>query len=118
MPTADELQALETQHRRIAVVRAQDDITVTNPDGTKTTRPEWEVVLRRPDRKEYKQLRAQSHNPATLADAQEITVRKLIVYPVGTAVDVLLDDFPGIPEACGAALLRLSGAAGREDVQG
>jgi hypothetical protein len=110
MLTKDQLKDLEVKHVRIAHVRSAYE----NDKGE----PEWEVVLRKPNRTEYKHLRAATHNQSTVADAQEQTVRKLIVYPDNPqAVDQLFEEWPGIGEACGSALLALSGSAAKADLK-
>lgn len=105
--TKEILDELEVKHKRIAHLKGKSD------DGA----PPWEIVIRKPSRAEYKQYRAQSHNQATVADAQEILVRKIAVYPTGDALEALLDDWPAIPEACGKALGALTGLSAAEDVK-
>jgi hypothetical protein len=105
----EQIAAFKETHKRVAHVVSANQAD----DGS----PEWEIVLRKPSRAEYKMLRSMSHDPNRVADAQEMMVRKLVVHPVPTAFDALLEDFPGIPEACGKALLALAGAAGGEDAK-
>lgn len=104
-PTAEEIAALDSKHRRTATVRDKHG--------------RWCIVLRAPTRPEYKMLRSMTHNPAQAPDAQEMCVRKLIVWPAldAAGVDALLDDWPGIPEACGQAILDLTGASGGADAK-
>jgi len=104
-PTPEELAEFDAKYKRTAVVRA------TSGNGS----PAWCVVLRKPSRPEYKMLRAQSHDESAKADAQEVLFRKICVWPAD--VEALLDDWPGIPEACGAAILDLTGAAGKADAK-
>ncbi len=106
-PTREEIAEFESKHRRIAVLRS----TQTCSDGT----PEWCVVLRRPSRPEYKRLRSASHDEGQKADAQEMTFRQICVWP--SDVEALLEDWPGIPEACGQAMLDLVGAQGTRDAK-
>lgn len=108
MVTKETLDELETKHKRIAHLKGKEDEEGKTP---------WEIVIRRPTRAEYKQYRSQSHNQASVADAQEILVRKIAVYPVGTDLDALLDEWPAIPEACGKALASLTGLAVGEDTK-
>ncbi len=110
LPTKETLDALDAKHRRTALVFSRQE----GADG-----PLWAVVLRKPSRPEYKQWRAQSHDDAAKADSQEVLVRKLIVWPEldPAGLEALLDDWPGIPEACGNALLDLTGAAGKADAK-
>ena len=89
----EQLDQLETQHKRIAHVRAKDG--------------SWEVVFRKPTRMEYKQYRASSNNEVKKADAQEALCRQIVVYPAKADYDILLDEWPAIPEACGEALRSL-----------
>lgn len=111
VPTAEQIAEWDAKYKRTAIVRSKH----LNAAGDG---PEWCVVLRRPQRPEYKLLRSQTHNPAQVADAQEVCFRKVCVWPEGhEAVDALLDDFPGIPESCGQAMLELVGAAGSADAK-
>lgn len=103
MLTQAEVEALEATHKRVAHLKGTGDA--------------WEVVLRKPTRAEYKRFRAMSHNPAQVAEAQEILARSTVVYPSKEAFDALLEDWPGIPEACGKAFTELSGIAHQEDVK-
>jgi len=109
-PTEEEIAALDAQYKRTAVVKA----VRSNGEG-----PIWCVVLRKPSRPEYKLWRSQTHDEGLKADSQELLVRKLIVWPKldAAGIEALLDDWPGIPEACGQALLDLTGAAGKADVK-
>jgi hypothetical protein len=104
MLTEDELKQLEATHGEIRhVVGKKDKKTDTHP---------WEVVLRKPKRPEYKNYRSLASNPKTAADAQETLVRMICVHPpkeLTGAFDALLDSFPAIPEACGAAISDLVG---------
>lgn len=111
LPTEEELSALDEKYRRTALVYSRQ----TGADS----KPLWAVVLRKPQRAEYKMWRSQANDPGSKADSQEVLVRKLIVWPSldATGIDALLDDWPGIPEACGDALLDLTGAAGKADAK-
>lgn len=101
-PTDEQLAALEATHGRIGVV--------THHDGKS-----WVVVLRKPKRGEYKQFRAQSSDTAQRPMAQERLFVATCVYPGTPAeIDALLEDWPGIPEACGTMLMSLAGMAGTE----
>lgn len=104
--TKAEIDQLEAAHKRVAVVRGRPD-----PDGATP----WEVVFRKPTRAEYKMFRANSHNPATIADAQEKLARACVVHPSKEAFDALLEDWPAIPEAASGAFSRLMGLAADED---
>ena len=112
----DQLDALEAAHRRIAHVLGKDDA--------------WEIVLRRPRRDEYKAFRSRVHNASQIADAQELLCRQVVVavgalialdkastLAVQNAFGDLLEEYPGIPEACGKTLEALVGAAGDEAVK-
>ncbi len=60
----------------------------------------WEAVFRAPTRGEYKMFRANAHNTARVADANEMLARQTVVHPpTREAFDALLDRFPAIPEA-------------------
>jgi hypothetical protein len=105
-PTEDEVQELETKHRYIGIVTASDGKS-------------WRVVLRKPSRVEYKRFRAFSNNPQRIEVAQETLFNDICVYPAGQqAREALLDEWPGIPEACGKMLLELSGMSGIEQGKG
>lgn len=105
MINKEQLSELEATHKRIAHVQGK---------GTPTP---WEVVLRKPTRAEYKHYRSQSNNPAQTADAQEILVRKLVVHPSAEAFDVMLEEWPGIAEACGNAISILAGFSAAADAK-
>ncbi len=100
--TKEWLEEAQAKYKRVAHVVGADD--------------EWEVVLRKPDSKEYKMLRAQTLNESQQPMALEACFRKICIYPEGKdAVQALLDDWPGIPEACGPAINRLSGLSATTD---
>lgn len=100
--TEEAIKELETTHKRVAHLH--------DVGG------EWEIVLRKPTRPEYKHFRAMI-NGAQASDAQEMLVRKLCVYPDRETFDALLEDWPGIPEACGAAIKSLTGMSASEDLK-
>lgn len=106
--TKEQLDEFETKHKRIAHLKGKED-----PDGSVP----WEIVIRKPSRAEYKQYRSMSHNQAQVADAQEILVRKIAVFPIGDALDALIEDWPAIPEACGKALASLTGLSAQDDLK-
>lgn len=107
--TEEELSALETAHKRIGHLKSKE----CDDKGI----PAWEIVLRKPSRQEYKQFRAQSHNPAQVAEAQEILARKCVVHPSRELFDSMLEDYPAIPEAAGEMFKKLTGLAVAEDVK-
>jgi hypothetical protein len=97
------LEALEAQWKRIGVV--------THPDGKS-----WAVVLRKPTRSEYKLFKANANNPATTPEAQEKLFKATCVLPEGQpAIEALLEEWPGIPEACGKTFQMLAGMSGVEE---
>jgi hypothetical protein len=99
----EQLAELESTHKRIGVV--------AHPDGKS-----WFVVLRKPNYLEYKLFRANANNPTTLPDAQEKLFRATCVVPEKAADQVaLLNDWPGIPEACGKTFAMLAGMTGVEE---
>lgn len=59
----------------------------------------YECVFRAPTRGEYKMFRANCHNDARKADANEILARQIVVVPPAAEFERLLDRFPAIPEA-------------------
>ena len=103
MLTEDQVKELETKYGRVA--------HVVGAGG------KWEVVFRKPARAEYKRFRSMSHNPSTVADAQETLCRACVVHPSKEAFDALLEDWPGICEAAGKALSELAGIAVDESVK-
>ncbi len=101
-PSDEQIAALEATHGRIGVMAHSDDKS-------------WVVVLRKPNGGEYKRFRAQSVDTAQRAMAQERLFTSTCVYPSTPAeVQALLDEWPGIPEACGSLLMSLAGMAGNE----
>jgi hypothetical protein len=113
IPSADVLAALEAQHRRIAVV--------TDPDAT-----EWCIVVRKPKASEYKRFRATLGDSAKSSGATEQLVRDTCVLtsfdpaggPQGSGLNALLEEWPGAADACGKALVPLSGLASAEQGKG
>jgi hypothetical protein len=83
--TQEDLDKLKTQHGEIWHVKG--------------TNGSWEIVFKKPARKDYKMFRANSANPARKPEAQEILLRACIVYPPLSEFDALLEKFPAIPEA-------------------
>ena len=60
----------------------------------------WEAVFKAPNRAQYKMFRANNHNQARVADANEILARQICIFPpTPEAFEALLDKFPAIPEA-------------------
>jgi len=99
----EKLEELEALHKRIGVV--------THPDGKS-----WYVVLRKPKRAEYKLFRANSNNPQLQAEAQEKLFKCTCVVPATQPeIEALLDEWPGIPEACARMFIELAGMAGVEE---
>lgn len=103
MLSQEDITKLETEHKRIAVVKAAGG--------------EWQVVYKKPSRAQYKQFRSRINNADLAADATEQLARQLVVYPSAEAFDALLDEWPGIAEASSKALLHLSGMASDPDVK-
>lgn len=101
----EKLLELEAKHGRIGVV--------THPDGKS-----WTVVLRKPRRAEYKMFRAHSNDPRRAPDAQENLIKQTCVFPDAAGLEALLEDWPGIPEACGRTLIELAGMSGLEQGKG
>lgn len=99
----EKLRELEAAHKRIGVV--------THHDGKS-----WAVVVRKPSYKEYKLFKANANNPATTSDAQERLFKATCVLPETLAdVQALLEEWPGIPEACGKVFQELAGMTGVEE---
>ena len=101
MLTDVQIQELEAKHGRIGVVRSRDGKS-------------WEIVLRKPSRMEYRQFRSNVNNPQRHDMAQETLVKQTCVSPDGAGLEALLDEWPGIPEACSRILIELAGMAGDE----
>jgi hypothetical protein len=115
--TQEQLESLEGLHKRVAYVIGKDKA--------------WEIVLRKPNRTEYKAFRSRTHKPDQVADAQEILCRQIVVGvdtstgaliatdPASTKLvrdtfDALLEEWPGIPESCADTLQDLVGMSGTE----
>jgi hypothetical protein len=109
MVTKEQLIELESKHKRIAHIKSSELQASGEPD--------WEIVIRKPNRAEYTRFRAQSSDPSKAPGAQEELVRQLSVHPTGDALSAMFEDFPGIAEACGAALAKLAGIAGAESAK-
>jgi hypothetical protein len=103
MLTKEEIAALETEHKRIAVVRFSD--------------ADFCVVYKKPLRAQYKQFRSRVNNETLAPDALEQLARQLVVHPSPEAFDALLEEWPAIPEGSSKALLRLMGMAADIDVK-
>ena len=95
------LTELEATHKRIAVCKSSK----LRADG----QPEWMAVFRKPNRMEYKAYRAEANDESRKSDAAERLARRLVVLPTPEAFDAMVEDFPGIPEACQRALNELAG---------
>lgn len=102
MLTDEQIKDLETKYSRIGIVQS--------PDQGKS----WTVVLRKPTRPEYRRFRAESNDPRRAPDAQETLVTSTCVFPDRGGLQALLDEWPGIPEACAKVLIELAGMAGVE----
>lgn len=76
----------------------------------------WECVFRAPTRNEYKMYRANSHNAARVADANETLAIQTNVHPGREAFMALLEKFPAIGEAFGGSdeLKEITGVAVEE----
>jgi hypothetical protein len=104
MLSKEDLQKLETDHKRIAHVVGKNNA--------------WECVFRKPTRAEYKRFRAMAHNSSTLPDAQENLARTCVVFPSPEGFDALLEDYPAIPEAAASEIGEIMGMAVDETVKG
>lgn len=107
-PSPEKIAELETKHKRVVVVNASWE------EGGE---PVWSVVLRRPNRGEYKRLRGELANEETKADATERLFRQICVLPEGQEIDALLDEWPAVAEACSDTMLKMLGAAGKADAK-
>lgn len=101
--TKEILDGLREKHKRIAHLKSS-----RNLEDDKT--PEWEFVIRSPKRSEYKQFRSQVHNEARKAEATEILVRQLVIYPTSAEFEALMEDWPALCDGCGGTLNSLAGA--------
>lgn len=93
--TQEQINEFEAQHKRIAHLVAKDGA--------------WECVFRKPTRAEYRRFRSAINDPQQQSDAAERLARQLVVYPSPEAFDLLLEEWPAIPEAASKAFLALSG---------
>ena len=101
--TEELLEKLKAEHKYVAYVNGEFDDEIV-----------WEVVLRKPTAKEYKMLRAQVSDGSQKATAGEVVFRKIIIYPDRDKIDALLEEWPGVAEACGGAINKLSGLVANE----
>ena len=104
--TKEKLGELHTQFGRVAHMVSP----MEKDDGS----PEWEFVIRKPTRAEFKVFRAMSSDDNRKADAQENFVRKLVVWPSVEEFNALMEEWPALCDGCGQALLTLSGASQKE----
>lgn len=103
----ERVRALAELHGRVEHVKSR--FTTGDPP-----QPQWEVVLRKPKRAEYKAFRAAAHGPA-VADALETLVRQIMVEPEAPeAKDALIEEWPGLPEACDPFVQKLTGLAAEQ----
>lgn len=101
MLTDEQLDKFKTDHGRIAHL-------IGKGGG-------WEVVLRKPNRAEWRKFKADAANPSTASVAQENLCRVLAVHPPkGDAFEALLNEWPAIPEAFAGALHDLIGMSVEE----
>lgn len=100
-PTDEDLANLEATHKRIGVVTHHDSKS-------------WCVVLRKPTRAEYKRFRSWINQPQKSDIAQEQLFKDTVVFPAKGEIEALLDEWPGIPEACGKMLAELAGMSAVE----
>lgn len=100
--TKEVLDSLREKHKRIAHIKSARSLE----DG----KPEWEFVIRSPKRSEYKQFRSQVHNESRKAEATEILVRQLVIFPTAEEFDALMEDWPALCDGCGGTLNALAGA--------
>jgi hypothetical protein len=100
-PTQEQVAEFEAKYGRIGIVTAQDGES-------------WRVVLRKPTRAEYKMFRSNANNPQRASDAPEHLFTAICVYPSAAELTVLLNEWPGIPEACGKMVIELAGMSGFE----
>lgn len=97
-----QIDELEAKHGRIAHVKGAP------LPGDEKGEPAWEIVLRKPRRAEYKVYRA--NVTKEIPEATEYFILATCVYPATTdALEALLDEWPGIPEASANACHKLAG---------
>ncbi len=92
MITIEQVEELQKTHGRVVHVKGEG----------------WEAVFRKPKRVEYKRFRAMLFSDAK-ADAAEWLALATVVVPERAALDALLEDYPGIPEAASKALTQIAG---------
>lgn len=108
MLTPEAIAELETKYGRIAVVNGKrPTATEANPKPE----PSWQAVFRAPKRVEWKMFKSHGLDAHKKVDCMETLCLQTVVYPERAAFDALLDDYPGIPEACVDAIRALVGAA-------
>ena len=101
--TKEVLDGLRLKHKRLAHLKSNRTL-----DDGKT--PEWEFVIKAPNRSQYKQFRSQVHDEKRKADATEMLVRHLVVYPSPEEFDALMEEWPALCDGCGGTLNSLAGA--------
>jgi hypothetical protein len=99
--TPEKIAELDATHKRASHVHS----TRTRADGAW----EWEFVIRKPTRAEYKQWRAKINSENTASDATEQLIRKIAVLPSGEAFEAMLEDWPALAEAAVPAIKAMCG---------
>lgn len=77
-----------------------------------------EVFIRPPARAEYRRFRTAAFDERKRADSGETLVRSVIVYPDATALDAMLEKFPGLVETFLERVLELAGAGAKVEQEG
>lgn len=75
------------------------------------------IIVRSPDRATYKKFRAHMQDDRRKLDAPEVLLRSCILHPDSAAVDVLLDQQPGLVETFANKLLEIAGLEKSESVE-
>lgn len=77
---------------------------------TQLTHGPDEVIVRTPNRAQWKRFRAQIGNEKRRDDALELLLRDCVVHPEKADFDAMLDRRPGLAETFGAQVVELAGA--------
>lgn len=97
--TDEQVAELEVAHGRVAHCKGKGG--------------SWECVFRKPKRAEYKAFRSKSHGSGK-ADALEALAKQTVVFPSALEFEAMLEDYPGIPEACADVFMTLAGMVTEE----
>jgi hypothetical protein len=95
MLTKEQLAEYEKQYPEMEHVKGP-------PKKGSESEPQWEIVLKRPGRANYKRFKAKLHEgPLQKSEAMETLVKAALAYPSPEAFEALLETHYGICESKG-----------------